>query len=424
MGVTIFATLSWAAIPPHIASAAVSVAQTYSDGTDDDQDDMCIWVHPDDVSRSTVIGSDKANGNLYVYDLDGSVVQTVAAGKPGNIDVRYGFQLGEECVDLIAFNARDVQQIHVYTVDPATRRLTRVDDGTIDTGSNYGFTLYRHTDGRLFAHTGPKSNSLITQYELFDDGTGKIAGTATGWQFQAGTIEGMVSDDENGVIFIGEEAVGIWRLDPFDDSNPVLVRAIGDASGLAEDVEGLTIYYAAGGDGYLIASSQGANKYTIVERRPPYAPVGEFQVTGVGSTDGIDVLNMNLNETFSQGIFTFHNGEDCCPVQAVKWADIVADVGGMLTDTDYWDPRQSNRSCGTTTTTTLEPPPDCGQPLSGSGRPTASDALYILQASVDLHECLGCVCDVDGTGTVTAGDALITLLASTNPDIVLNCPAC
>ena len=116
-----------------------------------DQDDMCIWVHPTAPSRSTVIASDKAAGRLFVYDLAGRTVQSVKAGRPGNIDLRYGFPLGGKKVDVIAFNERKSDQIWVYAVDAATRKLRRADDGKIDTGINYGGTLYRsRKTGKLY----------------------------------------------------------------------------------------------------------------------------------------------------------------------------------------------------------------------------------------------------------------------------------
>jgi hypothetical protein len=59
--------------------AGVSVGKTYSDGTDSDQDDMCIWVHPNKPELSAVIGSDKGNGKIYVYDLSGKVVHSYQA---------------------------------------------------------------------------------------------------------------------------------------------------------------------------------------------------------------------------------------------------------------------------------------------------------------------------------------------------------
>jgi len=52
----------------------------------------------------------------------------------------------------------------------------------------------------------------------------------------------------------------------------------------------------------------------------------------------------------------------------------------------------------------------CGQPLSDAADPpSASDALWILQAAVGTASCLECVCDVDSSYTVTAIDALVVL---------------
>ncbi len=433
---------------------SIPIIETYSDGTDSDQDDMAIWVHPTDPSRSTIIASDKGNGNVYVYALDGTVIQTVAAGQPGNIDIRYGFGLGQQCVDLVAFNDRDQGAILVYKVDPSTRQLTRVDDGSITTGENYGFTLYRHNDGRLFAHTGPKSSGLITQYELRHDGSGHIAGSPTGWSFDESTVEGMVADDETGDIYLAEESGAIWRVSAMDDLDKTQIAAQGDGSGLQADVEGITIYYAAGGKGYIIASSQGADKFTVLNRESPHAPAGEFTIPGVGSTDGIDVLNMNLGTAFPKGAFTAHNGANCCAVQAVRWDDIAAKVGGLLVDTGYWDPRDSNRSCGavpttttttlprptttttttttpsqpTTTTTTTTIPGDPLRPVAGCGdfdsdkRLTMSDALGIVNAALGLADCALSVCDVNNDGGVSVLDVLGILQVLVYNKTSMSCP--
>ena len=106
-----------------------------------DQDDMCIWVHPSDPSRSSIISSDKKANRLFVYDLEGKTLQSIPARQPGNIDVRYGFSLGQKPVDIVAFNQRGDSSIIVYKVDPGTRQLERVDNGAIRTGKNYGGTL-------------------------------------------------------------------------------------------------------------------------------------------------------------------------------------------------------------------------------------------------------------------------------------------
>jgi hypothetical protein len=71
--------------------------------------------------------------------------------------------------------------------------------------------------------------------------------------------------------------------------------------------------------------------------------VGKFNVTGVGDTDGIDVLNISLNATFPFEIFACHNGNATpCPVNLVKWEDITDDDSpDLMIDTSYWDPREA-----------------------------------------------------------------------------------
>jgi hypothetical protein len=72
----------------------------------------------------------------------------------------------------------------------------------------------------------------------------------------------------------------------------------------------------------------------------------------------------------------------------------------------------------------------CGAPVSGApafvsgAAVTASDALFILSASVGSQQCLLCVCDVNDSGAITATDALATLQAAVGMPITLTCPAC
>lgn len=67
---------------------------------------------------------------------------------------------------------------------------------------------------------------------------------------------------------------------------------------------------------------------------------------------------------------------------------------------------------------------DCGQPNSSGTTPTATDALFILNAAVGLVVCELCVCDVDGSRTITATDALRALQIAVGGDLGLNCPPC
>jgi myo-inositol-hexaphosphate 3-phosphohydrolase len=327
---------------PSVAQPVLLSQRTLRDSTIADQDDMCFWLHPSDFAQSTIICSDKSADRVYVYDLSGHTLQSLAAQQPGNIDIRYGFPLGGQRVDIVALNERDTQKIRVYRVDPATRRLVPVDNGNIVTGSNYGFTLYRSkTNGKLYGFTGPSSNTIVRQYELYDDGTGHVAGSAALRSFHpGGTVEGMVADDETGTIYVSEEPGGVWKYgaEPASPVTGTRIATVGE-NGLTADVEGITIYYRALGGGYLLVSSQGNSTFKVYDRQAPHTFRGTFSVQGVQSTDGVDVINVSLSGEFVRGAFACHNGTASpYPVELVRWEDIATPLG-LGIDTAYWDPR-------------------------------------------------------------------------------------
>lgn len=77
-----------------------AVAET--DASGGDGDDPAIWVHPGDRSLSRIITTVKSvvGAGLGVFDLDGKLVQTIAAAQPNNVDIIYGFQAGDRTIDL------------------------------------------------------------------------------------------------------------------------------------------------------------------------------------------------------------------------------------------------------------------------------------------------------------------------------------
>ena len=318
-----------------------------------DQDDMCIWVHPDDPSLSTIITSDKDKSTIFVNSLDGEILYSYPGlDKPGNIDIIYNFPLARELIDIVGFNKRAVSDASFvfYKVDKQTGELSSLGAPlTTETWSDelYGFCLYKSPNNNEFYAFGCDYLSMIQQYRLFDDGSGNIAmehkrtlqnGSSNG------PTEGMVADHETGLLYAGNEAQGIYVYYADEDSTTNHIRFLPVEDGiLAADVEGLAIYYAANGQGYLIASSQGQNYFSVFERDGDNAFVRKFTVAGVGDTDGIDVLNAPLNATFSLGIFACHNGDvSPHPVNLVKWEDIADDNSpGLLIDTTYWNPREA-----------------------------------------------------------------------------------
>ncbi|MHC4742157.1 MAG: phytase, partial [Planctomycetota bacterium] len=335
----------------------------------DSADDAKIWVHPTDPDRSIIIGTDKhgTEGGLAVYDLTGRQIFFAEDGKMNNVDVRYDFPLGDDKVDIVCTGNRTDDSIAVYSIDPNTRELTDIAARTISIGiaEAYGSCLYRsRRTGKYYAFVNDK-NGDVEQWELFDNQSGKVDAVLMRAFDVGGQLEGMVADDRFGWVYIGEEDVGIWKYGaepdaPIDDANRVLVDSTDpDAEGhLVADVEGLTIYYAEGGDGYLIASSQGehdrdhplADTFAVYRRNANNEFVMSFRIVenagmgidGVSDTDGIGVTSAFLGEAFPNGVFVAQDGINDGANQNFKlvpWENIAVAVSPDLVIADGWNPR-------------------------------------------------------------------------------------
>jgi len=328
------------------AQTNVTGVTTYNASGIVDQDDMCVWVHPTDKSLSTIIASDKTAGKLFVYNLDGTSIQTLDVGGspgPGNIDIRYNFMLSGVPTDIVAYNARNTESVEIYKVDPTDRKLYFISNFSASgmSGRIYGFCLYKSPSTGKYYAIGSSNSTQMRQWELVDNGNGTIGGVLkSSWNNGSGDItEGLVADDELGLLYCGNEGEGIYRYDaePLATRTGTLVSNIG-----INDVEGITIYYGSNGQGYLIQSSQGLDRFDVFDRQPPNAHLGYFTVTGVGSTDGIDVCNVNLGGNFTQGIFLCHDGTGSpYLIRGIKFQDL-----GLTVDTEYWDPRGEHGPLG------------------------------------------------------------------------------
>ncbi|MFC5487430.1 phytase, partial [Microvirga aerilata] len=202
-------------VSPTVETAALP--GTFDAG--DVADDPAIWIDKNDPTRSLIIGTDKdpKQGRLYAFDLQGKVINTTSFGEFNNVDLRYGFNLGGQLVDLVGATNRGTNSIDFFALDPVTRELNPV--GSVPTGlSNiYGFTMGHTADGKYYAfvsNTGSYEDSTeattVRQFELVGS-SGKVTGQAVR-TFSHGTqVEGMVVDDQTGALYLAEENVGIWK---------------------------------------------------------------------------------------------------------------------------------------------------------------------------------------------------------------------
>ena len=288
-------------------TAMVETAQVPHD--DDAADDPAIWIHPNNPAHSTVIGTDK-RGGIAVYDLAGQQLQYLPDGRKNNVDLRTGFPLGGQTIALVTASDRTDHRISIYRVNPDTRLLENVAARRIITGAGYGACMYRSAVTGKFYYLVNSEQGLVEQWELFDNGTGKVDAVNVRTFEVGGRTEGCVADDQLGHLYIGEEAIGVWKYgaEPTAGDARSSVDTTGPSGHLTEDVEGLALYDAGNEEGYLIVSSQGSNSYVIYRRDGTNTYVATFQIVAgngidhVSGTDGIEVTNVNLGSAFPKGL--------------------------------------------------------------------------------------------------------------------------
>ncbi|WP_264296830.1 phytase [Gallaecimonas mangrovi] len=280
-------------------------------------DDPAIWVNSHNKAQSRVLGTDK-RGALEVYDLQGKRLQRLAVGRVNNVDVRKGFVVNGNTVDIATASQRDRNSILVFAINPTTGHTSVLGEIPTPIKDIYGLCMYQ-PKGQMQVFVNNKAGRVL-QYRLAER-HGKISGQLLR-DFSVPTQpEGCVADDQRGTFFLGEEDVGIWAFDanPAKAAKGRLIAHVGDK--LHADVEGLGLWQ--GKKPLLIASSQGNDSYVVYSALPPYAYQGRFRVglnsqagiDGTSETDGIDVTAMALSADYPQGLLAIQDGRKRLPEQ-------------------------------------------------------------------------------------------------------------
>lgn len=312
-----------AELVPESKDAAQVAPRVVTEPVRHDTDDPAIWINPEDPAASLVVGTDKdADGALYVFGLDGRIVQDkVVRGllRPNNVDIVQGAQLGSGAMDLAVVAERYAQRLRIYKLPG----MEPVDGGGIPVFENerardvMGIALYtRQSDGAVFAIVSRSENlapleGYLHQYRLFDDGTGTIRGAfvrAFGAWSGIKEIEAITVDDELGYVYYSDEGYGIrkYQADPLADDAEEQLAEFGRQD-FTEDHEGLSIYKRSDGTGYLFVSDQQANRFNVYAREGnPGSPHAHTLLAslylGTDESDGSELVNTPL-PGFAGGLF-------------------------------------------------------------------------------------------------------------------------
>ncbi len=327
-------------------SPVQAVLETPSVGTagEDAADDPAIFASATPVTvkgvRTTgfVAGTDKKAG-LYIYGLDGKVLQFLPEGLLNNVDLVEGLSVGGRPQVLLGASDRTPgrEGVSLYLFDPAAddaanavRPWGRI---TSDVVEPYGFCFARRgseVHAVMVGHEGE-----VRQFVVTADASGQPASREVR-RFEIGSIsEGCAADEATNALYLGEENVGVWRydLDPSAGARRTLIQPIAPDR-LVADAEGLTIL-EDGAARYLIGSSQGDSTFPVWRidgAQPVY--VGRFVVTDgavdkVTGTDGLDALGGPVGP-FPEGLVVVQDDINDVGTQNFKyidWRDIKRALG-------------------------------------------------------------------------------------------------
>jgi 3-phytase len=307
----------------------------------DAADDPAIWLHPDDSARSLVIATDK-NLGLYLYDLEGRLLQTLPDGRMNNVDLRDGFRAGGRSRTLVAASNRTDKSIALYFLDPAARRLDRAGDPVpTGFGDPYGLCMYAAPDGAQYVFVNNGGDGHYRQWRIDAKGDRAIATRVR--EFTVGSqAEGCVADDETGALYVAEEGGGFFKYSAKPDGGNARreIDRVDGANGLKADIEGVAIWRGTEGRGYVVLSNQGADSFAVYRREGANAFVGIFHIVadpakgfdGVSETDGLDVVSAPLGARFPEGLLVVQDGRNLTPRERqnfkyVSWRDIRESLG-------------------------------------------------------------------------------------------------
>ncbi|WP_206505358.1 phytase [Streptomyces chrestomyceticus] len=300
-----------------------------------------------------------------------------APGRFNNVDLISGLRLSTGRADLAVTSDRGNDRLRFYRIDrdraggpltdvtdPAAPPVFSASQQEID-GQRTAYGLATWTDktsGRSYALVSRRERTTLALLEL-TPGAGGTVGyrkvrtldlpaafrlpNGTSWSpcaepGELPQVEGMVVDPDNGTLYAGQEDVGIWRLRAdltgapklvdkvreygvpatYDEATEKCVAGADPGYGgkrLTADVEGLTLVTEPGGDGYLLASSQGDNTFVAYDREVSdhNEYEGGFRVTAASAAldgseecDGAAALAAPLGAKYPKGLLVVQDGHD------------------------------------------------------------------------------------------------------------------
>lgn len=325
-----------ASAPPVLPGQALIIAamETAPAGARGDAaDDPALWLNPQDAAKSLILGTNKQEG-LVVYAMDGTEAARLPIGLINNVDIR---QSADHPYDVVLASNDEVNAISVFLIDRATGTVSHRGEIPTNKLEPYGICSAREK-GRDFAGVTYKDGTV--EIWAVSAGPSELAGQLLKTVKLATQLEGCVFDEEQGILFVGEEGRGLWKINYREEAPaPELIDEVGGAAGLVADVEGVSLWRGRGGTGWIVVSAQAEDRFVVYDRQAPHTARGSFSVTAnpalgidaVTHTDGLDAFSGAL-PGYPRGIVIVQDdgnpksGRDQ-NFKVVNWEDVEVALG-------------------------------------------------------------------------------------------------
>jgi 3-phytase len=317
-----------AAVPPPIVSlpavnvTAAGESEPVGTTNADAADDPAIWRNAADPTASLVVATDKKAG-LHVYSLGGKHRSFTNAGRVNNVDLA---DLGSHGVVVAASDRNDIAhaKLQLFGLDTAAAQLIPL--GAVDGGDGEAYGICLGNSGAELRAYSVLKDGTINEYRIEWGATPKSVLLAT--YKLSSQAEGCVVDPRSGTLYVGEENVGVWRL----DRGLINARLVAPVNGkqLVADTEGIALIADGADGGILVVSSQGDSAYALY-RLPTMESAGRFRIAAgrygaTSETDGIALSAGSFGADYPAGLFIAQDGDNAPRPQNFKfvsWADVL-----------------------------------------------------------------------------------------------------
>jgi 3-phytase len=351
----------------------------------DTSDDVAIWTN---FSKTLILGVNKnkekegGKGGIGLYDLKGKELLFLEIGRINNVDLRYGLTAFGRKLDIVAGSNRSLDKnkefkgISLFEINGESEQIAHLATFPLINAQNkilepYGLCMYHAKrsnrffvfsvlhNGELYQHEVLEENSKLNliQRRVFDFSkiiklstdaklaefvvqdvlgeyrTGEIeradlSNEITEELGQRYQLEGCAADDENGILYVGMEKLGIFKIDlERQDFTPHLMMETVHSKDsqnaesfppntprITDDVEGIALFNGKNGEEFLIVSIQGISEYALYDRKNE-TYLGSFKLAlnekdPITLTDGLDILAMPSGEMFPEGFMVVHDHEN------------------------------------------------------------------------------------------------------------------